>query len=222
MGGAGLVALACGAVLLAKQKTLRACITRKKGLASTSAAKQPRGGLALAGSGASKDPHDKQMCVSAGGSESAASMAAESQRGCSYHTDTMASSSIAPASSSGLSSEAHCSPFAVFLAGPSQLSSSPSFLTGPLPAAPRSFRLGTQQQQQQQPQSTEQNEHQQQQQKDRSAEQFTGAAYTSYEGGLLPAGSVPMGQIPHALVVPFAELSLDQVIGAGAEGKVRT
>lgn len=183
--------------------------------------KQPGGGLTLAGSGASKDLHDKQMCASAGGSQSAASMAAERQRGCSFHTDTMTSSSIAPASRSGLSSEAHSSPFAVFLAGPSQLSSSSSFLSGPLPAAPRSLRLGTQEQQQPQQQPA-QHEHQQQQQQDRSAEQFTGAAYTSYEGGLLPTGSVPMGQIPHALVVPFAELSLDQLIGTGAEGKVGT
>jgi len=46
-------------------------------------------------------------------------------------------------------------------------------------------------------------------------------AFKSYEGGLLPTESVPMGQIPHALLVPFAELSLDEVIGTGAEGKVR-
>lgn len=42
----------------------------------------------------------------------------------------------------------------------------------------------------------------------------------SYEGGLLPTESVPIGQIPHALVVPYAELTLDEMIGTGAEGKV--
>lgn len=42
----------------------------------------------------------------------------------------------------------------------------------------------------------------------------------SYEGGLLPTPSMPIGQIPHALVVPYAELTLDDLIGAGAEGKV--
>jgi hypothetical protein len=83
------------------------------------------------------------------------------------------------------------------------------------------LRVGAQQQQQQSAhqQQQQQSAHQQQ---GLSAEQVTGAAYTSYEGGLLPTESVPMGQIPHALVVPFAELSLDQLIGTGAEGKVRT
>ena len=45
-------------------------------------------------------------------------------------------------------------------------------------------------------------------------------AAVSYEGGLLPTESVPIGQIPHALVVPYAELTLDEMIGTGAEGKV--
>jgi hypothetical protein len=31
---------------------------------------------------------------------------------------------------------------------------------------------------------------------------------------------MPIGQIPHALVVPYDELTLDNLIGAGAEGKV--
>jgi hypothetical protein len=45
--------------------------------------------------------------------------------------------------------------------------------------------------------------------------------FKSYEGGLLPTPSMPMGQIPHALVVPYSELQLEDLIGAGAEGKVR-
>lgn len=46
-------------------------------------------------------------------------------------------------------------------------------------------------------------------------------AAVSYEGGLRPTESVPIGQIPHALVVPWNELKLDEMIGTGAEGKVR-
>ena len=33
--------------------------------------------------------------------------------------------------------------------------------------------------------------------------------------------SAPLGLIPHGLVVQLSELSLDEVIGEGAEGKVR-
>lgn len=44
--------------------------------------------------------------------------------------------------------------------------------------------------------------------------------YNSYQGGLLLTESMPMGQIPQALVVQFSELKLDDLIGAGAEGKV--
>lgn len=38
---------------------------------------------------------------------------------------------------------------------------------------------------------------------------------------LLATDSAPFGQIPHGLVVPLSELSLDELIGEGAEGKVR-
>lgn len=35
----------------------------------------------------------------------------------------------------------------------------------------------------------------------------------------MPTHSMPIGQIPHALIVPYNELQLDECIGSGAEGK---
>jgi hypothetical protein len=46
------------------------------------------------------------------------------------------------------------------------------------------------------------------------------SAYQARDG-LLSIGSAPVGQIPHAHVIPLSELSLDDLIGKGAEGKVR-
>jgi hypothetical protein len=57
-----------------------------------------------------------------------------------------------------------------------------------------------------------------------SAVEFFDAAdaplYDSLGGQLLPSESVPMGRINHEHVIPFSELSLKELIGSGAEGKV--
>jgi hypothetical protein len=38
--------------------------------------------------------------------------------------------------------------------------------------------------------------------------------------GLVPSESVPVGRINHEHVIPFSELTLKELIGSGAEGKV--
>ena len=48
----------------------------------------------------------------------------------------------------------------------------------------------------------------------------SGGMPRSYAGTLMPIQSMPIGQIPHAFVIPFAELTLQELIGSGAEGKV--
>lgn len=40
-------------------------------------------------------------------------------------------------------------------------------------------------------------------------------------GGLAATESVPVGRINHEHVIPFSELTLKELIGSGAEGKVR-
>ena len=47
-----------------------------------------------------------------------------------------------------------------------------------------------------------------------------GVSGSSFAGALTPIQSVPIGQIPHAFVIPFEELTLQEMIGSGAEGKV--
>jgi hypothetical protein len=44
--------------------------------------------------------------------------------------------------------------------------------------------------------------------------------FDSLGGGLLPSESVPVGRINHEHVIPFSELTLKELIGSGAEGKV--
>ena len=47
-----------------------------------------------------------------------------------------------------------------------------------------------------------------------------GPLFDSLNGGLAPTESVPVGRINHEHVIPFSELSLKELIGSGAEGKV--
>jgi hypothetical protein len=44
--------------------------------------------------------------------------------------------------------------------------------------------------------------------------------FDSLVGGLAATESVPVGRINHEHVIPFSELSLKELIGSGAEGKV--
>lgn len=44
--------------------------------------------------------------------------------------------------------------------------------------------------------------------------------YDSLGGSLAPTESVPVGRINHEHVIPFSELTLKELIGSGAEGKV--
>lgn len=44
--------------------------------------------------------------------------------------------------------------------------------------------------------------------------------FDSLGAGLAPTESVPVGRINHEHVIPFSELSLKELIGSGAEGKV--
>jgi len=153
VGGGFLVVAVCCALLLAKHRGF-ACISRKAELPSQGSLNKPlaRG---LTDDYEGPPPHGPQPLACAAGSRHLGPTAP--LRGSPLHSSSgvayadASSSSVQCSSSGGLSSEAHSSPFAVFLAGQqAELSSSAS---GSEPLRPlSSLSMNTHQQQQQQQQ----------------------------------------------------------------------